>query len=119
MYSHANNPFASVPQIDARSVYDRWVKGEVSIVDVREQSEWELGHIEGVELIPLGQLPERWKELNPDEQWICVCRSGNRSNYAAAALCEAGIKASNMRGGMLEWKEEKLPITPPGIVDSH
>jgi rhodanese-related sulfurtransferase len=89
------------------------------MVDVREEDEWNLGHIEGIKWIPLGELPRRWSELDPDKKLVCVCRSGNRSNYAAAMLRQAGIDASNMSGGMLQWKQEKLPVTPPGIIESH
>ena len=114
-----NNPFADVPQVGAKRTYEQWRSGEIGIVDVREASEWNLGHIEGVDWIPLGQLPVRWNELDPDKKWVCVCRSGNRSNYAAAMLRQAGINAANLAGGMLDWKSEKLPITPPGIIESH
>jgi rhodanese-related sulfurtransferase len=94
-------------------------KGEALLVDVREQDEWDRGHIEGIAFIPLSQLHLRWRELDSDKHWICVCRSGNRSNYAAAMLRQAGVDASNLAGGMLDWQAEKLPITPPGIVDRH
>lgn len=114
-----NDPFADVPQVDAQSAYERWQKGEVEVVDVREASEWDLGHIDGVKWIPIGQLPYRWRELAGEKPLVCVCRSGNRSNYAAAMLREAGIDAANMQGGMLGWKVEKLPITAPGIIEAH
>lgn len=113
------DPFMSVPQVDAVTTHEQWQSGEATLVDVREQDEWELGHVEGVKWIPLGQLPVRWKELDPGKKWICVCRLGSRSNYAAAMLRQAGLNACNMRGGMLEWQLNKLPITEPGIVESH
>jgi rhodanese-related sulfurtransferase len=108
-----------VPQVGARDAQQLLESGEAQLVDVRETSEWNLGHIDGIEWIPMGQLPMRWRELDPDKKWICVCRSGSRSNYAALLLRQVGLDASNLAGGMLEWKAEKLPITPPGIVESH
>jgi rhodanese-related sulfurtransferase len=113
------NSLNSVPQVDAKTAYEQWQQRDVALLDVRERSEWDLGHIEGIEFIPLGQLPWRWRELNPSKKWICVCLSGARSNYAAALLRQAGIDASNLRGGMLDWKANNLPITPPGIVEAH
>ena len=113
------DPFADVPQIDPRATQEAWESGQVELVDVREEREWDLGHIEGIKWIPLGQLPNRWRELDPAKKLVCVCRSGNRSNYAAAMLRQAGIDAANMSGGMLEWKHEKLPVTHPGIIESH
>ena len=112
------DPFGGVPQVDAQRAYEQWQSGESSIVDVREQYEWNRGHIEGVAFIPLGQLPARWRELDPDKKWVCVCKVGSRSNYAAAMLRQAGIDAANLQGGMLDWKSRELPITPPGIVDT-
>ena len=111
------NPFADVPQIDPKATRELWEQGSVDIVDVREQHEWDLGHIDGVKFIPMGELPWRWREFDPQRKLICVCRSGNRSNYAAAMLREVGIDAANMSGGMLEWKDDGSPITPPGIVE--
>jgi rhodanese-related sulfurtransferase len=113
------NPYDDVPQIDSRAAYDLLHKGEVNFLDVREQSEWDLGHVDGISFIPLGQLPWRWRELDPDKSWICVCLSGSRSNYAAALLRQAGLEAANLEGGMLDWQANGLPITDPGIVQTH
>lgn len=111
--------FTNVPELDVQSAYQAWQNGEVMLVDVRELSEWDLGHVDGIAWIPLGQLPYRWKELDAEKKWVCVCRMGNRSYYAAALLRQAGLDASNMAGGMLDWKAEGLPITDPGIVEEH
>lgn len=113
------DPFADIPQLDVHSTYQAWQSGDAHLVDVREPSEWELGHVEGIHWIPLGQLSHRWRELDPEKRWICVCRRGNRSNYAAAVLRQAGFDASNMAGGMLHWKANGLPITDPGIIEEH
>jgi rhodanese-related sulfurtransferase len=113
------NPFGGIPQLDSQTAHDAWQRGEVALVDVRERDEWNLGHIDGIEFIPLGHLPWRWRELDREKKWVCVCRSGQRSNYAAALLRQAGIDASNLAGGMLDWKSRGLPVTPPGIVESH
>lgn len=109
----------AVPQVDAKTAFEQLRSGEALLVDVREQDEWDRGHIDGIAFIPLGQLPRRWRELETDKRLICVCRSGSRSNYAAAMLRQAGLDAVNLAGGMLDWQAEKLPITPPGIVDHH
>lgn len=114
-----SNPFADVPQIDPQATRELWENGQAELVDVREQHEWDLGHIEGIKFIPLSQLPWRWRELDPERTLICVCRSGNRSNYAASMLREVGRDAANMSGGMLEWKANGSPVTPPGIVEAH
>ncbi len=102
--------------MDPGTAYEHWQRGEVDFLDVREPSEWALGHIEGALWIPLGQLAARRGELDGKKKLVCVCRSGHRSNYAAALLRQAGIDAVNMKGGMRGWKASALPITPPGIV---
>jgi rhodanese-related sulfurtransferase len=114
-----NRQRINVPQVDSKTAHEQMQSGEALLVDVREQDEWDRGHIEGIAFIPLGQLPWRWRELDPEKRWICVCRSGSRSNYAAAMLRQAGIDACNLEGGMLAWQAQKLPITPPGVVDRH
>src|SRR5438132_10655793 len=98
------DPFGDVPQIATRTAHEMWQKGDAEFVDVREKSEWDLGHIDGISWIPMDQLYMRWRELDAGKKWICVCRSGDRSNYTAAMLREMGIDAANMKGGMLDWK---------------
>ncbi len=112
-------PQNDVPQIDVHDIYEKWKQGEISLVDVREQSEYDLGHIEGIALIPLYQLQWRWRDLDKSRKWVFVCRMGERSYYAATLMKQAGLDAANMEGGMLAWKYEGLPITDPGIVEAH
>ncbi|MEP6774372.1 MAG: rhodanese-like domain-containing protein, partial [Chloroflexota bacterium] len=75
-----------VPEIDAKTAYEKFQSGEILLLDVREPSEWALGHIEGAALIPMGELGTRWRELDTNMKWVCVCRSGSRSEYASAML---------------------------------
>jgi rhodanese-related sulfurtransferase len=75
------------------------------ILDVREDYEWEAGHIDGAVHIPLGQLPERLEELDPDEDLYVICRTGGRSHRAAQWLVGHGYSAVNVAGGMDAWME--------------
>ena len=119
MYGSDPGDLEQVPQVQAGEVHEHFQRGEVDILDVREPGEWELGHIEGATLMPLGQLPRRWREIDPARKLVVVCLSGARSEYAATLLRQAGIDAANLEGGMLAWQAERLPITPPGIVAHH
>lgn len=105
--------------MDAKAAQESFASGDIDILDVREPEEWQLGHIEGANSIPLGQLPTRWREVDAERKVVVVCLSGVRSNYAASLLRQVGIEAANMEGGMLAWQAEKLPITAPGIVGHH
>ena len=92
-----NVPAADVPD-DAR------------ILDVREDYEWEAGHIDGAVHIPLDQLPERVDELDPHHDLHVICRSGGRSQRAAQWLEGNGYTAMNVGGGMGAWLEAGRPM---------
>jgi glyoxylase-like metal-dependent hydrolase (beta-lactamase superfamily II)/rhodanese-related sulfurtransferase len=102
--------YAGVPEIDARWVADH--RAELLLLDVRQESELsgELGSIEGVLHIPLGQLRERADEVPRDKPIIAICRSGRRSAQATVILEKAGVESlANLTGGMLRWRALGLP----------
>ena len=78
------------------------------ILDVREQDEYDAGHIPGAILIPYTQIDEKANEVLPDkEQLILVyCRSGRRSKIAAEALAELGYSNIKEFGGIIDWPYE-------------
>lgn len=87
--------------------------GKCRLVDVREPHEYtgELGHIDGAELVPLATVEAAASAWDKKEELVLVCRSGNRSGKAAAALLALGFeKPMNMVGGMLAWNEHGLPV---------
>jgi sulfur-carrier protein adenylyltransferase/sulfurtransferase len=87
-------------------------RARVRVVDVREPHELagELGHIPGAELVPLGTVETAARAWDREQEIVLVCRSGNRSGRAAAALTAMGFhRAMNLVGGMLAWNEAKLP----------
>ncbi|MEO3946583.1 rhodanese-like domain-containing protein [Gorillibacterium sp. CAU 1737] len=90
-------------EMTAAEVHKRLAKEKLYLVDVREQDEWEDGHIAGAVHIPLGQLGHRIQELPRDRELILVCRSGNRSGLACEYMEGIGYKVANMAGGMLAW----------------
>lgn len=81
------------------------------LLDVREQSEWDAGHVEGAVLIPLGQLQSRIGELPADRDILIICRSGNRSAQARDTLRAAGLqRTTSVDGGMNAWIAAGLPV---------
>ena len=86
---------------------------DVDLIDVREPSEWKLGHIRGARLVPLGQLADEIPRLDPERETIVYCKSGGRSSRAAKQLAAAGIRnVSNLAGGILAWRDEIDPSLP-------
>jgi rhodanese-related sulfurtransferase len=79
------------------------------ILDVRETSEVERGTIPGAIHIPLGELLDRFGELDVARPVACLCRSGNRSAMAADFLERNGFDAVNLAGGILAWDGETAP----------
>jgi len=80
---------------------------EIVLIDVRENEELENGVLEGAIHIPMGQIPERIDELNPQAKTVVICRTGNRSRKVTEYLVSHGfVDASNMCDGMNGWARE-------------
>jgi len=79
----------------------------VNLIDVREQQEYDLCKINGSRLVPLALIPMTLKELNPSEEYIFYCHTGNRSAAAVNYLRHRGFgKAKNLKGGIDQWASE-------------
>lgn len=96
------------PDITVQHAADAAADGQVLLLDVREDDEWAAGHAPGAVHVPLGTL--RAADLPTDRPVVAVCRSGNRSGVAAAALAQAGLEVVNMAGGMTAWAAAGLPV---------
>ena len=81
-----------------------------AILDVREDYEWEEGHIDGAQHLPLGDLPARYGEVPLDVDVYVICRSGGRSARATEWLNLNGFDAINVKGGMGAWLDAEKPI---------
>ena len=97
-----------VPTVTIDNVPDPLPEG-LEVLDVREQIEWDHGHIDGATHIPLGELGARVEEV-PDGQLLVVCKIGGRSAQAVAWLVHQGRDAANLDGGMLDWAEAGRPM---------
>ena len=83
------------------------------ILDVRELQEYQINKIAGSTLIPLGELPQRYQELDPDKEIVTHCKMGQRSAKAADFLRTVGFtKVKNLRGGILAWIDQVDPSQP-------
>src|SRR5512133_950665 len=104
---------SEISEIDAGEARDRIESGEPVIVDVREQDEWDEGHIPGAVHIPRGHLESRIERTAPDasRQVLLYCSAGNRSAFAAKTLEELGYEdVVSLAGGFTDWKRNGFPI---------
>jgi adenylyltransferase/sulfurtransferase len=101
-------------QVGVRALQERMQSGQPFVLlDVREPFEFEIARIEGANLIPLGELPQRTNELDPEAEIFVLCHSGMRSERAAEFLRSAGFsRVANVTGGIDAWSEEVDPNVP-------
>ena len=103
---------AALPyNVSVEQTYAALQSGEVLVLDVREQNEYDDGHIPGVTLIPMMQIPDRLDEIPTDQEVIVTCRSGNRSSQVAEFLVQNGFdNIHNMEGGIVQWQAAGYPV---------
>ena len=103
----------AVPEITATELNERFRVGDLPVlVDVREPHEPAIADLpqHGQVLIPTGEFMDRVTELAPDAEIVLYCRSGQRSEWAAKILLQAGFSSVlNLRGGVLAWRAEVDP----------
>jgi sulfur-carrier protein adenylyltransferase/sulfurtransferase len=102
-----------IPQISPIELKRRLDAGEdVFVLDVREPHEYQIVNI-GAPLIPLGDLPNRVSELDPNREIVIHCKSGGRSQRAAEFLKQSGFKnVANLAGGITAWATDVDPKLP-------
>jgi rhodanese-related sulfurtransferase len=94
--------------------------GDVQLVDVREDGEWEAGRIGGARHVALGRVAAEAESLDRERPVVFYCRVGARSTMAADAFRRAGFDAYSLAGGILAWEERGLPLEPDdGRVAEH
>jgi sulfur-carrier protein adenylyltransferase/sulfurtransferase len=104
----------SATEITATELKQRLDRGDkLRIIDVREPHEYQINRIAGSTLIPLGDIPKRVGELDPDAEFVMQCKSGARSAKAADFLRSQGFKrVLNLKGGILGWIDQVDPSQP-------
>jgi sulfur-carrier protein adenylyltransferase/sulfurtransferase len=102
-----------VVEISVSQLKARLEKGEnVFLLDVREPFEHEIANLKG-QLIPLGELPSRFDELDKEREVVVYCHHGNRSRHAAQFLMHQGFRSvKNLTGGIEAWATEIDPKIP-------
>jgi rhodanese-related sulfurtransferase len=89
--------------------------GEFTLVDCREEDEWQFCRIEGAELLPLSRFAEtaRRRLRDPAQRVVVYCHHGMRSGQAAHFLRQCGLpRVWSMAGGIEAWSREIDPAVP-------
>jgi len=112
---------SEISEIDATHARERIQSGEPVVVDVREQDEWDEGHIAGAIHVPRGHLESRIERLAPDTSRpvVVYCSAGNRSAFAAKTLTDLGYEdVVSLAGGFTDWKRNGFPVQLQAGLDA-
>jgi ArsR family transcriptional regulator len=102
----------SLEPVSRVELAERLRAGTVTVLDVRPEDEFALGHVPGALNVPLHALEARLSELNPSQEIVAYCRSAFcvLSYEAVAALRARGFKAHRLEDGFPEWRSAELPV---------
>jgi len=112
-WSIFGNRIRGIREVDSAAALQLINHKNALVLDVREESEYKLGHILGSKLVPLNKLNERMGELekHKEQPVVVVCRTGNRSGTACTLLGKQGFsQAYNLAGGVTAWQKANLPL---------
>ena len=109
----------NIKEIDVQDL-SNWMEDadrDIHVVDVRTPREFQAGSIEGAAHIPLHLIPLRINDLPKDKELVFICRTGARSAQATMFATGRGLdKAHNLRGGLVSWVRNRLPVALPHTV---
>jgi hydroxyacylglutathione hydrolase len=106
----ASAPRQALPAAVAEKLDDAFA-GAPQLIDVREDWEWEQGHLPGALHMPLRQLGQRLHEIDHYRPVVVYCRSGMRSQSAAIVLAQCGLTVYNLAGGIELWRQAGYPVS--------
>ena len=109
----AGYPVMELAQMDVHTLHHRLSTNGLKVLDVRDTSEWDDGHIEGALYMSFKEMPARLDELalTPEDSIALICATGKRSSTAGSFLQRHGYrKLYNVIGGMTAWANAHYPM---------
>ena len=100
--------------VSPEDVRTRHERGEIQLIDVREEYEYAAGRIAGARHIELERVAAQAATIDRERPVVFYCRLGARSGMAANAFRRAGWEAYSMDGGIEAWNRGGLPLEPEG-----
>jgi rhodanese-related sulfurtransferase len=110
---------SQVKEISVADAAAKLAAGDIQLVDVRTQAEWDGARLDGARHIALEVLAGKAAEIEKDKPVFFYCYSGARSGMAAEAFATGGYDAYNVVGGIKAWDEAGLPVEPAGAEIVH
>src|SRR6478736_3915219 len=113
---------SEISEVDAGQARELIDSGGPLVLDVREQNEWDEGHIPGAVHVPRGNLESRVERVAPDHSRpvLVYCSVGNRSAFAAKTLAELGYEdVVSLSGGFTDWKRNGFPVQLQAGLDAQ
>ena len=113
-WNAAGLPIATTLQISPQELQAKLQSGEVQVLDVRREPEWDAGHIESATWWPLDNFKVSPPEIDHEAPLAVHCKGGYRSMIASSLLERAGFKnVLNVAGGFDAWQAANLPVVMP------
>ena len=110
-WQEAGKPIASIGTLSVEKLRAKLMNNEITLLDVREPSEWKHGHAEGARYVFFADLFEQTSFLPKDKPVAVICSVGNRSSIGASILKQKGFKeVYNVLGGMTAWETLGYPL---------
>lgn len=113
LWSLFGNRLRGVQEVNSVAALQLINHKDALVLDVREEKEFNAGHILNAKLVPLGKIADHMAELERyrERPIVVVCRSGQRSASACLLLSKQGFgQAYNLEGGVLAWQKAGLPL---------
>lgn len=109
-YLHAE-PINNLGLWSVHGLKEKQFEPSIFILDVRKETDWEKGYVEGAHHIYLGHVKERLEEIPKDKKIVIYCDSGNKSTIASSILKKNGYKyAATVMGSMKAWRTAGYPV---------
>jgi hydroxyacylglutathione hydrolase len=122
-FQASGRALGTVPQATPQDLAPRLAAGEVVVVDVRNRSEWDAGHLRGALHLPLARIADRLEQVPRGVPLVMQCETGSRSAVAASLLLAHGFTGvANLKGGINAWVqagqtlEKDTPASQPAGV---
>ena len=109
-----NRGASGVPSVSATEAVMLMSRSKPLVLDVRDDAEFEAGHIQGAKHIPLSALADRIKEIEKfkNKPVLVHCQRGIRAKTACTILqAQQFTQLHQLQGGLAAWQEAKLPLT--------